>query len=126
MNLHGLVSGAIGTVNPHVPCSIAGSTGYMTNPDGTRTPTYTPAITGTAQVQALTFKDLAQLDGINKNGAARGIYFYGDIQGVLRAKAKGGDIVTLSDGPNVGNWLVTQVLETWPDWCKCACVLQVD
>jgi hypothetical protein len=99
------------------------SVGYTTNPDGSRDPIYV-TVTGIAQVQALTFKDLSQLDGVNKNGAARGIYFYGDIQGVLRAKSKGGDIITLTDGPNVGDWLVTQVLETWEDWCKCACVLQ--
>ena len=123
MNLHGIVAPIIGTVNPNVPCSMQVSTGYVTNPDGSRTPNY-DTVTGTAQVQALTYKDLKQIDGLNQNGAARGIYFYGDIQGVLRAKAKGGDIVTLSDGPNVGDWLVIQVLETWPDWAKCACVLQ--
>ncbi len=123
MNLHGVVSGAVGLVNPHVPASIDVSTGYTTNPDGSRVPIY-QTVTGTAQVQALTYKDLTQIDGLNQNGAARGIYFYGDIQGVLRAKTKGGDVVTLSDGPNAGKWLVVQVLETWPDWCKCACVLQ--
>ena len=123
MNLHGLVSGAIGTVNPHVPCSTLVSTGYTTNPDGSRVPTY-DTVTGMAQVQALTYKDLTQVDGLNLNGAARGIYFYGDIQGVLRARTKGGDVVTLSDGPNAGKWLVVQVLETWSDWSKCACVLQ--
>ncbi len=125
MNLHGIVAPIIGAVNPNVPCSIAGSTGYVTNPDGSRTPIYTPTITGTAQVQALTFKDLHQVDGLNLNGAARGIYFYGDIVGVLRTRTKGGDIITLSDGPNSGQWLVVQPLETWAvGWCKCACVLQ--
>lgn len=123
MNLHGLVSGAIGAVNPHVSASIDLSTGYTTNPDGSRVPTY-QTVTGTAQVQALTYKDLEQVDGLNLNGEARGIYFYGDIQGVVRAKTKGADVITLSDGPNAGKWLVVQVLETWPDWCKCACVLQ--
>ncbi|ENN86070.1 hypothetical protein RHSP_32027 [Rhizobium freirei PRF 81] len=125
MNLHGLVSGAIGTVNPFVDASMQNNTGYTTNDDGVQIPTYVTA-TGTAQVQALTFKDLTQLDGINKNGAARGIYFYGDIQGVLRTKTKGGDIITLSNGASAGNWLVVQVLETWDvGWCKCACVLQM-
>jgi len=123
MNLHGIVAPIIGSVNPNVPCSMQVSMGSVTNPDGSRTPTYN-TVTGTAQVQALTFKDLKQIDGLNQNGAARGIYFYGDIQGVLRTRAKGGDIITLTDGPNVGNWLVIQVLETWPQWCKCACVLQ--
>lgn len=123
MNLHGIVAPVIGSVNPNVPCTMQNNTGTITNPDGSRTPIYV-TVTGTAQVQALTYKDLKQIDGLNQNGAARGIYFYGDIQGVLRTKNKGGDIITLTDGPNVGNWLVIQVLETWADWSKCACVLQ--
>ena len=124
MNLHAIVAPVIGSVNPNVPCILQRSTGYTTNPDGSRNPTYLTA-SGTAQVQALTYSDLKQVDGLNLNGAARGIYFYGDIVGVLRAANKGGDIVTLSDGPNAGNWLVVQALETWGvGWCKCACVLQ--
>lgn len=123
MNLHGIVAPIIGAVNPNVPCTLKISTGYTTNPDGSRVPTYTTT-TGTAQVQALTYLDLKQVDGLNINGAARGIYFYGDIVGVLRARNKGGDIVTLTDGPNAGDWLIVHVLETWPDWSKAACVLQ--
>lgn len=126
MNLHGIVAPVIGSVNPNVPCSMQNSVGYTTNDDGTQIPIYV-TVTGIAQVQALTFKDLTQLDGVNQNGAARGIYFYGDIQGVLRTRNKGGDIINLTDGPNAGNWLVTHVLETWGvGWCKCACVLQND
>ena len=123
MNLHGIVAGAIGTVNPFVPCTMQVSTGYTTNPDGSRVPTY-GIVTGSVQVQALAYKDLAQLDGINLNGEARAIYFYGEFNAVLRARKKGGDIVTLSDGPNVGNWLIVQMLEVWPDWSKAAVVLQ--
>jgi hypothetical protein len=125
MNLHGIVSGAIATVNPFENASMQVSKGYTTNPDGSRVPLY-DVVTGSVQVQALTFKDLQQVDGLNQNGAARGIYFYGDFNGVLRARNKGGDIVNLSGGPNAGNWLIVHVLETWPDWCKCACVLQVE
>jgi hypothetical protein len=124
MNLHGIVAPIIGAINPNVPCSLQISGGYTTNGDGSRNPIIGSVVSGIAQVQALTYKDLKQIDGLNQNGAARGIYFYGDIQGVLRTRSGGGDTVTLTDGPNAGNWLVVQVLETWPDWCKCACVLQ--
>lgn len=123
MNLHGIVASAIGTVNPFVGASMQVSTGYTTNPDGSRIPTHN-TVTGSVQVQALTFKDLTQLDGVNMNGEARAIYFYGEFNGVLRARQKGGDIVTLTDGPNAGNWLIVKMLETWPDWCKAAVVLQ--
>lgn len=123
MNLMGIVQSAITVVNPYVSAQMNVSTGYTTNPDFTRTPSYS-VVTGQVQVQALTYRDLLQLDGINLGGEARRIYFYGDMLGIVGAKQKGGDIVTLTDGPNVGNWLIVHVLETWPDWSACACVLQ--
>lgn len=123
MNLMGIVQPAIAVVNAYVGATMKVSTGYTINADFTRTPTYS-TITGQVQCQPLTYKDLLQLDGINLGGEARRIYFYGDMLGIVGAKQKGGDIVTLTDGPNVGNWLIVHVLETWPDWSACACVLQ--
>mgnify|MGYP000617858836 CR=1 FL=1 len=125
MNLHGIVSGAIGSVNPFVTATMQVSDGYTVDPDGTQIPAYTE-VTGPAQVQALTYKDLQQVDGVNLNGVARAIYFYGEFNGVVRPRQKGGDLIQLTDGPNAGTWLITHVLETWPDWCKVAVVLQND
>lgn len=123
MNLHGIAAGQIGAINPFVPASMQVSTGYDTAPGGKRTSTY-QTVTGTAQVQALTFKDLSQLDGLNLNGTRRAIYFYGAFNGVVRPAQKGGDLITLTDGHNAGKWLIAQVLEQWPDWCKVAVTLQ--
>lgn len=117
MNLHGLAAGAIGAVNPFVPSAIKVSTGYTTDAAGTRTPTFS-TVPGIAQVQALGFMDLKQIDGLNLNGTRRKIYFYGQFQGTNRPAQKGGDIVTLTDGPNAGDWLVAMVTEQWPDWCS--------
>lgn len=125
MNLHGLVAGAIGTVNPFVPATMQISTGYTTAPDGSRTPTFS-TVTGKAQVQALSFKDLTQVSGLNLNGTRRAIYFYGAFAGVVRPNQKGGDIVTLTGSNNTGKWLVAQVLEQWPDWCKVVVTQQMD
>lgn len=123
MNLHGIVHSAIGAVNPHVSATMKVSTGYTTNPDGSRVPTYA-TLTGDAQVQPLTFKDLTQVDGLNLNGSARAIYFFGAFNGVVRPSQKGGDIITLTGSQNTGNWLVVQVLEQWADWVKVVVVLQ--
>lgn len=84
-----------------------------------------------AQVQALSWKDLQQLDGLNMNGERRAIYLEGEFDGVVRPSMKGGDLITLTTGANAGVWLVAQVLEQWSDgdtkaWCKCACTLQND
>lgn len=124
MNLHGIVASAIGSVNPNVPATLQISTGSTTQPDGTPVPTYATPITGTAQVQALSYMDLKQVDGLNLNGTRRAIYFYGAVNGVVRASNKGGDLITLTDGHNVGVWLTALVLEQWPDWVKVVATLQ--
>jgi hypothetical protein len=118
VNLHGIVAPVIGVVNPNVDAVVQVSTGSTIAADGTRTPTYAAPVTVPAQVQALTFRDIQQIDGLNLQGTRRAIYLYGKVDGLVRAENKGGDLITLSDGPNVGVWLVAVVLECWPDWCK--------
>lgn len=124
MNLHGLASGAIGTVNPFILGTIKVSTGSTTAADGKRTPTYSTQTNVSMQVQALTFRDLQQLDGLNLNGTRRAIYLNGKYDGVVRPQLKGGDLFVIASGPNAGTWLVALVLEQWPDWCKVAVTLQ--
>lgn len=124
MNLHGIAAGAIGAVNPMVPGTIQVSSGYTTSDDGSRVPTYTTVEDVPMQVQALTFRDLQQTDSLNLQGTRRAIYIDGRVDGLVRPDNKGGDIITLTDGPNAGTWLVAMVLEQWPDWCKVAVTLQ--
>lgn len=189
MDLHRIVSGAIGAINPMVPATVQISTGYTTSASGLRTPSYatpgsiTAAISGTvltvsavasgklmegqtlagvdvasntiigsqisgttggvgtynvspsqsvasetmttshvvqAQVQDLSQKDLRQLDALNIQGSQKSVYIAGSLSGLIRKDGKGGDLVVLSDG----TWLVTAVLEAWPDWCKASITLQ--
>ena len=125
MNLHGIAGPAIGAVNPFVPGTVQVSNGtYTTAPDGTRTPGYDTFAGVLMQVQALTYKDLMQVDGLNLNGTRRAIYMNGRADGVVRSLLKGGDLITLTDGPNAGTWLVALTLEQFPDWCKLAVTLQ--
>lgn len=121
MNLHGIVSGAIGAVNPNGPLVLDISTGYTSNPDKSRTPTYAAPVSVTGQVQALTLKDLRQLDFLNIQGSEQAIYFFGEVDAIRRVSKKGGDLVQTRDGRL---WLTTQVLEQWPDWCKVSVTLQ--
>ncbi len=122
MNLHLLVSPAIGTVNPQQSAGIQPNTGgYTTAPNGQRTPVYGTAYPVIAQVQALTSSDLAQLDALNVTSSTHKLWISGALVGVNRTANKGGDLVTLSDG---NTYLVTQVLEQWPDWVSAAVTLQ--
>ena len=123
MDLHGIVRGAVTAVNPDITVAVSQSTGYTTADDGTQVPTYS-TFPAEAQVQALSGKDLRQIDGLNLQGTLCAIYFFGQVSGNIRASSEGGDLVTVPSGPYAGTWLVTNSLETWPDWSKCVCTLQ--
>ena len=121
MNLHGVVSGAVGAVNPPQLVTIKTNTGYTTAPGGVQTPTFTTT-TGLAQVQELSSEDIKHLGGINTAGLSRKLYASGSLYSIVRVASKGGDRVILADG---SVWLVTHVIEMFPDWCSVAIEMQV-
>lgn len=121
MDLHRIAAGAIRAVNPMQNCVVQVSTGYTVNAANKQVPAYAAPITIPGQVQPLTFKDIQQLDGLNIQGSQRAIYFDQQIDGIVRSDRKGGDLITTPDGKV---WLVTLVLEAWPDWTKVAVTLQ--
>ena len=123
MNLHAIVSGAIGAVNPFASATLYASAGSTTNADGSRTPAYAAPVTINAQVQQLTTFNLRQLEGLNLQGVTHKIYFSGHAQGVVRVLAKGGDLIAMADGTI---WLVATVFEQWPDWVAVGVTLQND
>ena len=81
-------------------------------------------------VQALTGKDLKHASLQNIQGVLRGVYLFGNVQGVVRPDAKGGDLLVFPQmlGGTPQTWLVVAVLETWgveqSGWCKVAVCLQ--
>lgn len=127
MNLHGIVSGAIGAVNPHITCSFQVSTGSTSLPDGTRVPAYAAAVNVPVQVQALSYSDLMKIGGLNIEGTRRAVYLNGNVEGLDRQAMKGGDLFTMPNLPGFPGpttWLVATVLEWWPDWSKAVITLQ--
>lgn len=125
MNLHSIVRNVVGAVNPQVPCTVQHSTGSETGPSGKRTPNYGPPVTMLAQVQALTTRDLMQLDSLNISGSTHKIYLSDPINGVVRSSRKGGDLITLNDRVHgTQTYLVTACMEEWPDWTAVTATLQ--
>lgn len=123
MNLHSIVAPYIGAINPNIEVQWKQSNGYVIDANYKQQPQYVQFQTW-VQKQALSFKDLVQLQGVNLNGEACAFYVNGNIQGVLRPDARGGDIFILGDG---SIWLVVHVLENWnytAGWTKCAVVKQ--
>lgn len=122
MNLHGIVRRAITTVNPDVAGVMMVSLGTYTIDDaGHRVPAYTLQNV-TVQLQPLSYTDLMKIDGLNLQGVVKKAYVNGNFEGVNRPKQKGGDKLIV----NGQNWLITQPLEEWPDWCSFVVTLQVN
>lgn len=124
MDLYGLTIGAISTVNAMTPAVLKVSTGSAKNADFTRSPAYAAPADVMAQVQELTTKDIAHLDSLNIQSSTVAVYVSGQIQGLVRAQNKGGDLITIAEGTRAGTYLVTAVLEQWADWVKVAATLQ--
>ena len=127
MNLRSMVNGYTQITNPNILINWIQSTGYTTDDAGRRTPT-TLMLSVKAQVQALSATDLQHTDGLNITGVMRSVYMYGNAAGVVRADQIGGDILVFPEIPNGRNrnWLITQVVETWSDWCHVIVTLQQD
>jgi hypothetical protein len=77
-----------------------------------------------AQIQPITWKDLQQLEGLNLQGTRVKMYLRGEVDAIVRSQNKGGDLITVASGVNVGTWLVAQTMEQFPDWCCVACTLE--
>lgn len=125
MRLRSIVNGAIQGINRDQPIAWVQNSGYTTAADGKRTPNQTSTQVW-ANVQALSGTDLRHVDGLNMQGIMRSVYLRGDVEGIVRAQGKGGDILQfpMVPGGTVQNWLVTLVMETWPTWARVIVTLQ--
>lgn len=124
MNLHGIVSNVISTVNPQIVGQYLSSLPPTTSASGKRTPNFAPPVDVYLQVQPLSAGDLRKLEGLNLQGTMRKMFLNGRVDGIVRPSMKGGDLLVIPDGVNAGTWLVNQVLEQWPDWACAAVTLQ--
>lgn len=126
MNLRLVANSATQNINPNISIVWDRSTGYTTNAAGQRVPT-TVSTTVLGNVQGITGEDIRHIDALNLQGVFRSVHMYGNVQGVVRVDAKGGDILHFPEAPNeaVKNWKVINVMETWPDWCRVLVSLQL-
>jgi len=121
VNLHGIVSSAIGKVNPNKVITLRRSNGYSIAADGARTPIYVDA-TGEAQVQNLNSRELQHMNELNINGVLAKVYIYGELSSIVRVNQQGGDLLIFGGF----TWLVVNQTEAWPDWCAVIVQQQLD
>jgi hypothetical protein len=122
MDLHGIVAPIIAVINPMVTAEWRQSAGAVTGASGARVPSYAPPVLLQVQVQALSGKDLQQMDMLNIQGVSNAIYVPLQAEGVMRPYMRGGDLLVIAGEV----WLVVTVLERWPDWSKVAVSMQTD
>ena len=127
MNLHSIAAANVSAINPQTLVTVKLSTGYSTDLDGSREPTYVYHNRIPAQIQALTYNELQMLDGLQIQGERRAIYLNGRLEGINRSRNTGGDLIVFPDGnvwPFGTVWKVVLVVEQWPNWVKVAVTLQ--
>ena len=129
MNLQAIAAGATRSVTPAVTATLYLSQGSTVDGTGKRTPQFQIVQGMLADVQAVTGKDLKQLDALNLQPVERVAYLSGNVEGVNRVRGKGGDLLVISaPAADAGTWLVAAVLETWGSagWCKVGLTLQTN
>jgi hypothetical protein len=132
MNLHGIVRGAINSVNPDRTALYFASTGNTVNADFSQTPGYAPGVQVRVQIQPLGRDELKHVERLNLQGVFRTVYLFGNAQGVIRVLAQGGDLLQFApfQGQAVQNWKIVYVDGPWNveqgGWTKVICVLQTD
>lgn len=127
MNLHSIAAPIVGAVNVNQPVTLMQSTGFTTNSDFSRTPSYT-TFTMNAQIQGLQSDDIRILNGLGIQGERRKVYLWGTWSGLVRSLQKGNDLCQFPDG---SIWKVQYVFEDFghgvagtSGWCSVAVVLQ--
>lgn len=127
MNLHSIVAPIVGAVNSNQMVTLYQNTGFSTNADYSRTPTY-EAFSMNAQIQGLQSDDIRLLDGVGIQGERRKLYLWGTWSALVRSLQKGNDLVAFPDG---SRWKCAYVFEDYghgvsgqSGWCSIAVVLQ--
>ena len=127
MNLRKIANSVTQRINPNILISWRKSTGFAIDDSFEQVPSYETGEVW-ANVQAVAGDDLKHIDALNIQGTMRKVYLYGNAQGVVRVNEQGGDLLIFPEIPGTQNrtWLVTYVMETWPDWSSVIVTLQND
>ncbi len=133
MNLHGIVRGAINSVNQDRTALYLASVGNIVNADFSQTPSYAPGVQVRIQIQPLGKEELRHIEKLNMQGVFRTVYMYGNTQGIVRILAQGGDLLQFApfQGQAVQNWKVVGPVDgPWNvndgGWTKLLVCLQTD
>lgn len=122
MNLRNIANGLTRGINPNTSALWYAYSGYATLPSGKTAANYALAGGVTAQVQALTKKEIEHIDAMNLSPCERAAYVNGQLGAYDRLAQTGGDFLFFENRW----WKVMAILEGWTTagWCKVALVGQ--
>ena len=122
VNLRAIANKFTSTVNPNLTVQRHASAGRTVAPNGKPVVSYASPISLTAQVQALTKKEVEHIDNMNLSPCDRAAYVNGQVNAFDRVAQTGGDLLEFEGK----FWLVMAVLEGWSTagWMKIALVQQ--
>lgn len=123
MNLHDVVAGAIGSVNPHETVTIWRCTGVNTV-KGVVTPVYAP-LTRRAQIQQPSPSDLQQNERVARAEHSLKAWINVPADTINRNAQTAGDIIQRDDGTY---WLIVAIREAFEraGWLSVLCVEQLE
>ena len=119
MNLRSIANSVITSVNPNQSAILKINEGNTVDDEGNQIPrlTETPI---TIQPQSIATADLEHLNLVSQQGQFLYAYANGSISALRRSLGKGSErIVFTPYGENSPvEWIVKQVIESYPDWVK--------
>lgn len=121
MNLHNIVAGAIGSINPHETVKVYRSAGTQ-NVKGKVIAVYEVS-ERRAQIQAPTESDIKLVEKLAEASHKIKVWIESPIGTINRVSQSVGDMIERDDGTY---WLVVGVADDFSrvGWCCCLCVLQ--
>lgn len=119
MNLRAIANSVTRSVNPNMEAQLMLNMGYRTDESGKREPYFEPHAV-TIQTQSLNSTERQEFDGLMQQGKMLSVYVTGQFAVLRRIEGKGADklVFTPYGETEPTEWLIKQVTESWPDWCK--------
>ena len=119
MNLRAIANGMTSSVNPNMAAVLKVSDGYDVDDYGAQVPKYTEQHI-MIQTQSMSTADLERLNYVSQQGQFLYAYANGSISALRRSLGKGSEMMVFKPyGEDVdAEWMVKQVVESYPDWVK--------
>lgn len=121
MNLRAVANSITRSVNPNIQAQLLLNMGCRTDASGRRTPYFEPHQV-TIQTQSLNSAERQEFDGLLQQGQMLNVYVSGHFSVLRRIEGKGADKLVFAPYGETepSEWLIKQVAESWPDWCRVA------